>query len=52
MSSLGIKYKSLINLLLVLIIVLLINGISSIYFVRVDLSVDKIHSLSNETKQH
>ncbi len=50
MSSLGIKYKSLINLLLVLIIVLLINGISSIYFVRVDLSVDKIHSLSNETK--
>ena len=51
MRVLGVKYKSLYNLLLVLIIVLTINGISSIYFVRVDLSADKIHSLSNETKK-
>ena len=51
MSTLYFKYKSLINLLLVLFVILLINGLSSIYFVRVDLSVDKIHSLSSETKK-
>ena len=51
MSVLYNKYKSLLNLLLVLIFVFLINGISSIYFIRLDLSVDKVHSLSNETKR-
>ena len=51
MSVLYNKYKPLFNLLLVLIFVFLINGISSIYFIRLDLSVDKVHSLSNETKR-
>ena len=51
MSVLYNKYKPLFNLLLVLIFVFLINGISSIYFIRLDLSVDKVHSLSSETKR-
>ena len=51
MKGLYNKYKSFFNLLLVLVIVVFINIISSLFFIRFDLSVDKIHSLSNETKE-
>lgn len=45
------KYKSLLKLGLVLIIIITINLISSNFFFRVDLSNDQIHSLSESSKE-
>ena len=45
------KYKSLLKLGLVFIIIITINLISSNFFFRVDLSNDQIHSLSESSKE-
>ena len=45
------KYKSLLKLGLVLLIIITINLISSNFFFRVDLSNDQIHSLSESSKE-
>ena len=50
MRTFYIKYKSLLNLLSVILLLLICNLISSNFFLRIDLSSDQIHSLSPHTK--
>ena len=50
MKSIYFKYKSILNLLLVVISIAIFNAFSSQFFFRVDLSTDQVHSLSPKTK--
>jgi len=50
MKSIYFKYKSILNLLLVVISIAIFNAFSSQFFFRVDLSSDQVHSLSPKTK--
>ena len=50
MKSIYFKYKSILNLLLVVISIAIFNAFSSQFFFRVDLSTDQVHSLSKKTK--
>ena len=51
MSKKNIKKQSLINLLLVFIIVILVNYISSFFLLRVDMTSEGRYSLSNHSKK-
>tara|TARA_B110000977_G_scaffold15452_2_gene18946 strand:- start:1315 stop:3237 length:1923 start_codon:yes stop_codon:yes gene_type:complete len=50
MKSIYFKYKSILNLLFVVISIAIFNAFSSQFFFRVDLSTDQVHSLSPKTK--
>jgi hypothetical protein len=51
MMSFYNRYSSLLNLILVILLIFLVNIFSSTAFFRFDLSKDKIHSLSENTKE-
>ena len=50
MKSIYFKYKSILNLLLVVISIAIFNAFFFFFFFRVDLSTDQVHSLSPKTK--
>ena len=50
MRTFYIKYKSFLNLTLIILLLVISNLISSHFFFRIDLSSDQIHSLSPHTK--
>ncbi len=45
------KFRSLIKLGIVILLIIIVNIFSSNFFFRIDLSKDQIHSLSEKTKQ-
>ena len=51
MSSTANKYRSFFFTLIIGLLLILINSFFSNYFLRIDLSSDQIHSLSNHTKK-
>jgi len=51
MMSFYNRYSSLLNLILVILLIFLVNIFSSTAFFRFDLSKDKIHSLSENSKE-
>ena len=50
MKSIYFKYKSILNLVMVVASIAVFNIVANQFFFRVDLSTDQVHSLSKKTK--